>query len=703
MVLGAGGLYFKIEFREFVTALSEYEDDVHAYAASGSNDQQFDWRGGSVRPSGYGTGVQWQPVIRVRLGQKSHLAGVAKQHFQGNLQVVRVVLYKMSKINRKRNFMGLFAPFIIVLALILPGQVAVAIDDEAGGPTSPGVSVTAHWSTTAIPANGSSELGLLFKVPDRHHITDVEFGLFFVELSDTLGLDFGAPVFPKGEPFHDEVCYRGEVLVRVPVTASGDAVVGSHVIPVSVGYQICQEFGQEVCFLPEDKVVSAATEIVGAGTEVVAANERIFAGSAGIKPEEPQGLEARLMAALARGSWTAFFVAFLGGILASFTPCVYPVIPITIGYIGGASAGKPLRGLALSFIFALGIAIVYSSLGLFAAATGTLFGSISGSPVVNIVIALVFAVMGISMLGAFDIALPSALQTSLVGGSTKKGFFGPLLLGMASGLVMAPCVGPVIVALLAWVAQTGDLFYGWALLFTFSLGLGLLFLVIGTFAGAIQALPRAGSWMESVKKGFGWVLLAGALYMLRLTLPESIYYACWSILLITFSVFSGAFDMLSDEATARQKIGKAFTLVIFLLGGIFLFKSFYPNAIAGTATTGTHQELEWMVNKEEQAIDLATTNDMPVLIDVYADWCVACVELDEKTWVVPAVQKRVEDFVRLKLDFTKETPWVSEMKKKYKITGMPTVILQKGDREIARFTGFKPAEEFIALLDQHNL
>lgn len=594
-----------------------------------------------------------------------------------------------------------FARLVMPLALMLSVAVVFA-QAEDDGPDSPDVPIRALWSMNAIAANGTSELGLLFSVPAKHHITDVEFGLFFVEIADTLGLTFGKPVFPKGIPFHDEICYRGDVLVRIPVTASVDAIVGSHVINVNAGYQMCQEWGQEVCFLPENKVVTATTQIVAAGAETIVANEKIFFGGAPETPEEPKGLEARLMAALAKGSWTAFFVAFLGGILASFTPCVYPVIPITIGYIGGASAGKPLRGLALSLIFALGIAIVYSSLGLFAAATGTLFGSISGSPVINIVIALVFGLMGISMLGAFDIALPSALQTSLVGGATKRGFFGPLLLGMASGLVMAPCVGPVIVALLAWVAQSGDLFYGWALLFTFSLGLGLLFLVIGTFAGAIQALPRAGSWMEKVKTGFGWVLLAGALYMLRLTLPLPIYYACWSVLLVMFSVFSGAFDGLTEDSTPKQRIGKALTLIVFLVGGIFLFKAFFPSGIGSTASTGG-TELEWLINKEEEAIELSSTNGKPVLIDVYADWCVACVELDESTWIVPAVQKRVDDFVRLKLDFTKETPWVAEMKKKYKITGMPTVILQEGEKEIARFSGFKPADEFLALLDKHNL
>jgi thiol:disulfide interchange protein DsbD len=543
----------------------------------------------------------------------------------------------------------------------------------------------------------------VFSVPKKHHITDVEFGLFFVEIRDTLGLTFGKPIFPKGEPFHDEVCYRGDALVRVPVTATADATAGSYTIPVNVGYQICQEYGQEVCFLPEDKTLQATAQVVPAGTQIVAANEEVFFGKAHALREEAKSWDERLTAALEKGSWTAFLIAFLGGILASFTPCVYPVIPITIGYIGGSSQGRPMRGLALSAIFSLGIAVVYSSLGLFAAATGTLFGSISGSPIVNIVIAAVFGLMGFSMLGAFDIALPAALQSSLSGGAAKRGLLGPLILGMASGLVMAPCVGPIIVALLAWVAQSGDLFYGWALLFTFSFGLGLLFLVIGTFAGAIQALPRAGSWMEVVKKSFGWILLAGAIYMLRLTVPPLVYALAWGILLIAFSVFIGAFDSMGEDAEPRRRVSKAIALVFFVIGAAFVFKTIAPSGGEGVVTEAK-SEMEWLVNEEEAALESAASSGKPMIIDVYADWCVACVELDEKTWIVPDVQKRLDGFVRLKLDFTKETGWVSEMKKKYKITGMPTVILlESGGDEKSRFTGFKPANEFLSLLDENNL
>ncbi len=587
--------------------------------------------------------------------------------------------------------------FALILIII---SVPVIAEEEQKAPPVP---VKAAWKTTAIAVGGTTELGVQFDVPKGHHITDKEFGLFFVQIPETLGLKVGESSFPLGIALQGERAYRGKNTVRVPVTATDSAAPGTYKLPVSIGYQICQEFGQEVCFLPVDRTIEVALEIVRAGTAIQPTNSDVFALAPLEKePEKKKSLEDRLMAALEKGSWMAFLIAFIGGVLASFTPCVYPVIPITIGYIGGSSEGRPMRGLALSAIFSLGIAIVYSSLGLFAAATGSLFGSLSGSPVVSILIAVVFAAMGVSMLGVFDIALPAALQGALAGGSKKRGFVGPLLLGMASGLVMAPCVGPVIVALLAWVAKTGDLFYGWSLLFVFSFGLGMLFLVIGTFSGALQALPRAGMWMENVKKGFGWILLGGALYMLRFTIPDPFYTLAWSMLLIVASVFVGAFDGLDSASSAGKKLGKALALMIFLVGAISLYKGLGPKS-AGEIT-GAHESIEWLINEEDQAWQLAKQEGKPLLVDVYADWCAACVELDEKTWIAKDVVNRTDEFVRLKLDFTKETPWVEEMKSKYKITGMPTVILHSSTgQELTRFTGFKPAKDFLALLDEHNL
>ena len=591
---------------------------------------------------------------------------------------------------------------IAALALIALALSAELLAQDDGPGEAPVVPVKGAWNSSAIPVGGEAELAVVFDVPKGHHITDVEYELFFVHPPDTLGLRFGKPKFPAGIAYREERAYRGKTVVRVPVTATTEAIPGTYSLPIDIGYQICQEFGQEVCFLPAERTITVTTNVVDAGVTVLPENQDIF-GAGEVQAQKSGGsLEERLTRALEKGSWMAFLIAFIGGILASFTPCVYPVIPITIGYIGGSSGGKPMRGLGLSAIFSLGIAIVYSSLGLFAAATGTLFGSISGSPIVSIVVAGVFALMGISMLGVFDIALPSALQTAMSGSSSRRGLFGPLLLGMVSGLVMAPCVGPIIVALLAWVAKTGNLFYGWALLFVFSFGLGLLFLVIGTFSGAIQALPRAGAWMEAVKKGFGWILLAGALYMLRLTIPEPWYTGAWAALLIIASVFVGAFDSLTEETTSGRRLWKAIALMVFLMGAISLFKALGPAGVQGDF--GSKTEMTWLINTEEEAVAQARDEGRPLLVDVYADWCVACVELDEKTYSTDRVASRVGDFVRLKLDFTKESAWVKEMKQKYKITGMPTVILyDPTGEEVARFTGFKPPDQFLAFLDQNSL
>ena len=209
--------------------------------------------------------------------------------------------------------------------------------------------------------------------------------------------------------------------------------------------------------------------------------------------------------------------------------------------------------------------------------------------------------------------------------------------------------------------------------------------------------------MEKVKKGFGWILLAGSLYMLRLVIPEPWYTGAWAVLLITISVFMGAFDSLSHETTAGGRLWKAFAMIVFLIGAISLFTAIAPGTgHRGGAPAGA--QVTWLINEEEKALELAQQESKPLLVDVYADWCVACVELDEKTYSVPQVANRVDDFVRLKLDFTKETAWVKEMKQKYRITGMPTVILiEDSGSEVGRFTGFKPPEQFLAFLDQHSL
>src|SRR5512139_3785290 len=227
--------------------------------------------------------------------------------------------------------------------------------------------------------------------------------------------------------------------------------------------------------------------------------------------------DLRLGALLAQGSVLAFAVAFVGGIATSLTPCVYPLIPITVSIFGARKAGSRREAMTLSGLYVLGIAVMYSALGVGAALTGKAFGSVMQNPWVIGFVALVLAAMAASMFGAFELRLPSSWQARLntVGGAGRAGAFA---MGLVSGIVAAPCTGPVLAAALTFVATKGSIAFGFAIMFTYALGLGLLFFLIGTFS---LSLPKSGPWMDGVKSVFGVALLAAALLFLRNALPAA--------------------------------------------------------------------------------------------------------------------------------------------------------------------------------------
>jgi thiol:disulfide interchange protein DsbD len=215
-----------------------------------------------------------------------------------------------------------------------------------------------------------------------------------------------------------------------------------------------------------------------------------------------QGLEGYLSAA----PFLAYIAVFLSGVLTSFTPCVYPMIPITIAYIGGRSGESRLKGLSLSIFYVLGMAATYSALGAFAAMTGKLFGAASTNPILYLVVANVFIFLGLSMLDVFTLPIPSFL-TSRQPGKKSGGYFGAFLVGLLAGTVAAPCTAPVLGVVLTFVAAKQNVIYGMTLLFVFSIGLGTLLIIVGTFAGLMSSMPKTGKWSVAIKKFFGWVMI----------------------------------------------------------------------------------------------------------------------------------------------------------------------------------------------------
>lgn len=206
----------------------------------------------------------------------------------------------------------------------------------------------------------------------------------------------------------------------------------------------------------------------------------------------------------------AIFLVYFAGVLTSFTPCMYPMIPITVGYIGARSEKGRLHGFFLSLCYVFGMALTYTVLGIFAALTGRLFGAVSTHPVTYGIVAIVVAILGLHMLGVFEIRIPVLHMKNV---HSKSGWFGALLIGFIAGLILSPCTAPVLFILLGFVATTRQAFYGGLLMFLFAFGMGTLLILVGTFAGFVKTLPKSGEWMNTIKKIFGVIMLVFAVYL----------------------------------------------------------------------------------------------------------------------------------------------------------------------------------------------
>ncbi len=605
-----------------------------------------------------------------------------------------------------------------------------AMDDT---PTSVDVPVVTVLSHDALKPGETGHLAVVYAVPPQSHIQLNDF--FYVELAEGAPATLGKPIHPATIEFMDEPVFMGETKVFVPITLNKDAPSGPIELEVKAGYQACLEEPVFVCYAPDEK--SSTVRLESGANRESSQNKAIFASLAAAKAaggssahgsgdsdgsggdgeawldqaESSEGdtdLAGRLEAALAKGSFLAFVLVFVGGFLTSFTPCVYPMIPITISYIGGSSKSK-FGGFVLSLFFVLGIALMYSTLGLIAAMTGGLFGSAMQSTPVLVTVAAVFALMGASMLGAFDLALPSSMQTKLQSGP-RTGPIGAVLMGMVTGIVASPCVGPVLVVLLTWVAQNSTPIYGFFLLFTFAVGLGMLFIVIGTFAGALNALPQAGEWMDTVKHVFGVILFGMAIYYLRSIIGPNLTWLLTGLLVLLTGTVYGAFRPVPEDAPIKLLFRKGLGIAMVLCGGFALLLGFAGMSGINFATAGTgavagggggaaeaHAGLDWVVNDDEAALAQALSEGKPVVIDFYADWCTACKELDHKTWVDDSVRAEAERFVAIKMDFTEKSDWAQSKYQEYGVSGLPTVIfLDSSGQEQERFFGFRDANSVLS-------
>jgi len=395
---------------------------------------------------------------------------------------------------------------------------------------------------------------------------------------------------------------------------------------------------------------------------------------------------------LARGPLSAGLTAFVGGLLVCLTPCVYPMIAITVSVFGARQSRSRLHAMGLSTAFVLGISAMFTPLGVVAGYTGSLFGSALASPWVLALVAVVFLALAASMFGAFDFVLPSSLSNKLaeLGG---VGYGGAFLVGAVSGLIAAPCTGPVLTGILLWIGETKSASLGAAALFAFSLGLGLPFWLVGTFA---VSLPKGGSWMVGVKSIFGIILSVAALYFLKGAFPQLSHmsfantgFVVAAALLVALGLALGAVHLTFEKGHPLAAIRKT-AGIMASVAGLFLLVGWLE------APRG---KLSWE-QSEEVGRTRAEAERRPMLVDFTAEWCGACKELSRITFSDPTVMTEARRFVAVKVDATNEDDEaVDKVKDRYRVVGLPTVVLLDSDgRERARFTEFVPPDRFLTAI-----
>ena len=459
---------------------------------------------------------------------------------------------------------------------------------------------------------------------------------------------------------------------------------------VEIAYQGCTE---GFCYPPEVKEIKVADLPIAQVANTEKTSENSTALSA-----QPKAEQDRLAESLFNSKY-AVFGFFLLGLGLAFTPCVLPMLPLLSAIVIGQNQRPNMwRAFALSFVYVQGMALTYTLLGLIVAAIGLPFQVALQHPYVMIGLSIIFVLLALSMFGVFTLQLPSSLQTklSLLSQQQKAGALGGVfLMGMIAGLVASPCTSAPLSGALLYVAQSGDLFTGAITLYLLALGMGVPLILITLFGNKI--LPKSGMWMETVKKLFGFVMLALPVFLISRILPDEWTPRLWAMLGTAFFIWF-AFQM------PKNGTGWVFR-ILFLVAAMISVKplqtwvwgeSQAPSAVENKAVS--HVEFKQVKSEAELQQALAENNKPLVMLDLYADWCVACKEFEKETFSDPSVQKAFGDMLLLQVDMTKNSEENRALMTKYKVLGLPTILFFNRDgKEIegSRVNGFMPPVEFL--------
>ncbi|MDD3642505.1 MAG: cytochrome c biogenesis protein CcdA [Candidatus Krumholzibacteria bacterium] len=508
------------------------------------------------------------------------------------------------------------------------------------------------------------------------------------------GILYPPPELMKLEISEGEMAlYHGSVVFGAAVRVARDAAPGEYEIRAVLRYQGCNNL---TCLEPASAGASITIR-VGTLGETAEPNredifsEPLFAGGAKSRGGPAGGSDGSFSGMIEnRGLLLTFIFVFLGGLALNLTPCVYPLIPITVSYFGGQAGGRGGRTIVLALLYVLGMSITYSVLGTVAAMTGGLFGSALQNPLVILFIAAVLLGLAASMFGLWEFRMPAFLTRRT--GRAKQGYGGAVMMGLTVGIVAAPCIGPFVLGLLTYVGEMGRPLLGFLLFFTLAWGMGAPFIVLGTVSGSISKLPRSGHWMIWVRKIFGFILIMMAIYFARHIIGERLTYIGYGLTALVASLVLGWLDR-------TPQTGRGFAVLRTIVGAAWIAVGAFILTIPGGPFVkgGGRAQIEWVPFTRE-ALSAATAKGKPAIIDFSADWCIPCRELEHRTFTDERVIEYAEGFVRLKVDLTTIADEQRALKSEYDVRGVPTIVFIDPagvERRESRVTGFVEPEVFL--------
>lgn len=546
-------------------------------------------------------------------------------------------------------------------------------------------------------SQNGDELVLSFDVAEGYYLYKKQFKTV------TKNAEIGEPSYPAGITIEDEFfdepqeVFYERVDIQYPIIQSiQDGVV-------KLQYQGCAEAG--LCYPPTVKVVYLQ-QVGDAVASNFASQSESNATSDAERDTAPVSEQFELANLLTSDeSLLLVLLAFVAlGIGLAFTPCVFPMYPILSGIvIGQGKSISTSHAFTLSFIYVQGMAITYSLLGLVVASAGVQFQAALQHPAILIVLIVLFVLLALVMFGAYELQLPSSWQEKLNNLSNKQksgSFAGVFLMGVISGLVASPCTTAPLTAILLVIAQEGDLLLGFSALYALSIGMGIPLILFGVTGGKL--LPKAGAWMNIIKVTFGFMMLAVALMFIERMVTHYLTDVAWAALgLIAFTYF---YVMNQGSATSLAKGVRALVIFVGLFASaMYGYQTISPSA-AGVGGASAHTNAghpEFLIVKDladfESKLASANAEGKTVMVDLYADWCVACKEFEKYTFPDPAVVEALSDTVWMQIDLTDNTPVNLEFQNEFAVLGLPTIMFfdqQGNELSSARVTGFMRAEPF---------